>query len=72
MPTPALPAEQEEAYLDASDDEELPYPAAASDVLNPVQVKSIWDSMDEITPLEAWQIWPSKSTRKNLVKNEPR
>ncbi|XP_022797350.1 uncharacterized protein LOC111335634 [Stylophora pistillata] len=73
MTIPTLPAEMEESYLndDASDDEELPYPAAASDVMNPVEVKSIWDSMDQITPLQAWQMWPSKSTRKSRVKNEP-
>ena len=75
MTIPTLPAEMEECYLndDASDDEELPYPAAASDVMNPVEVKSIWDSMDQTTtPLQSLQMWPSKSTRKSRVKNEPR
>ena len=54
-------------------EEELIYPVEANDVFNPTEVKTIWDKLNEITPLEAWQIWPSKtSTRKDSVKNEPR
>ena len=55
-----------------ADDDDIIYPAEANDVFNPSEVKSIWDKLFEITPLEAWQTWPSKATRKNTTKNEPR
>ena len=54
------------------DDDEIVYPAEANDVLNPSAVKSIWDKLNEITHLEAWQQWPSKTIRKDATKNDPR
>lgn len=54
------------------DDNEIIYPSEANDVFNLNEVKSIWDKLNDITPLEAWQSWPSKATRKNSTKNEPR
>lgn len=72
-PSPALPADLEVAYQDSesSDDDKLVYPAEARDVFNLVQVKSILDTLNDITPLEALNHWPSKSTKKNSVKKEP-
>jgi len=59
--------------IDSSDDEEeLTYPAEAKDVFELSKVKSIWDKLHDITPLEASQQWPSKAARKNTVKKEPR
>ena len=54
------------------DDGEFNYPSEANDVFDPSEVKSIWDKLTEITPLESKQEWPSKSTRKDLAKNEAR
>ena len=54
------------------DGDEIVYPAEANDVFNPTAVKSTWDKLNEITPLEAWQQWPSKTTRKDTTKNDPR
>lgn len=73
QPAPTRDLEVKHQDNDSSDDEEeLMYPAEASDVFNPIEVKSIWDKLSEITPLEAWQQWPSKASRKNTVKKEPR
>ena len=59
--------------IDCSDDEEeLNYPPEAKDVLELSKVKSIWDKLHEITPLEASQQWSSKAGRKNTVKKKPR
>lgn len=66
----ALPTDLEVMHPDNDSldgEEELIYPVEASDVFNPSEVKTIWDKLNEITPLEAWQQWPSKVTRKNLV-----
>ncbi|XP_078381781.1 uncharacterized protein LOC144664495 isoform X2 [Oculina patagonica] len=72
QPAPTTDLEVKHQDNDSSDDEEeLVYPAEASDVFNPSEVKSIWDKLSEITPLEAWQEWPSKANRKNTVKKEP-
>jgi len=70
--------------IDSSDDEEEPgthghglleeltYPAEAKDVFKLSKVKSIWNKLHDITPLEASQQWPSKAARKNRVKKVPR
>lgn len=72
-PTLATDLEVKHQDDDSSDDEEeLIYPTEASDVFNAMEVKSIWDKLNDITPLEAWQQWPSKVTRKDTVKKEPR
>ena len=62
-------------YLDvdcSDDEEELSYPAEAKDVFELNKVKSMWDKLNDITPLEASEQWPSKAGRKNTVKKEPR
>ena len=75
MQTLAPSAEFEVSHPDSDSldgDEEIVYPAEANDVFNPTTVKSIWDKLHEITPLEAWQQWPSKAKRKTTTKNYPR
>lgn len=73
LPAPPKDLEVKHLDVDSSDDEEeLSYPAEAKDVFQLDKVKSIWDELQEMTPLEASQKWPSKATRKNTVKKEPR
>ena len=71
----APPAEKKVVHADTESldgDDELIYPEEANDVFNPSEVKIIWDKLNDITPLKAFQHWPSKATRKDAVKNQPR
>ena len=75
MQNPPPSAEFEVSHPDCDsldDDDEIVYPAEANDVFNPTTVKSIWDKLNEITPLEACQQWPSKAKRKTTTNNDPR